>query len=84
MLLDFVDFMVGSGGSGFWGGNPPTDPRVSGFVDGDPSPTVGLVGSGGGSSVSGRSDELIRYRGPMDTAPYCLNKRQKLTKPNQL
>ena len=67
MLLDFVDFMVGSGGSGFWGGNSPTDSKVSGFVDGDSPPTVGLVGSGGGSSVSGRSGELIRCRGPMDT-----------------
>ena len=67
MLLDFVDFMVGSGGSGFWGRNPPTDPRVSGFVDGDLPPIVKLVGSGGGSSVSGRSGELIRCRGPMDT-----------------
>ena len=35
MLLDFVDFMVGSGGLGFWGGNPPTDPKVSGFVGGN-------------------------------------------------
>jgi len=52
--------MVGSGGLGFWGGNPLVDPKGSGFVGGDPLPTIGLVGSGGGSSVSGGFDRLNR------------------------
>ena len=81
MSPDFVDFMVGSSGSGFWGGNPPTDlrvsssvdgslltdPRVSGSVDGNPPPTVRLVGSGGDNSISGGSGWLIKSRGPVDT-----------------
>ena len=50
---DFVDFMVGSGGSGFWGGNPLADLKGSGSVGGDLPPTVRSVGSGGGSSVLG-------------------------------
>ena len=61
MLPDFVDFMVGSGGSSFWGGNPLTDPKVSGSMVGDPSPTVGLVSSSGCGSVSGGSDELVGF-----------------------
>ena len=44
--LDFVDFMIGSGGSGFWGGNLPADPKGSGSMGGDPPSTVGVVGSG--------------------------------------
>ena len=55
---DFVAFMNKSGGLGFWGGNPPVDPKGSGSVGGDPPPTVGVVGPGGGSLGSGRSDEL--------------------------
>ena len=43
MLSDDVDVMVGSSGSGFWGGNPPTDPKGSGYVGGDLPPTIGLV-----------------------------------------
>ena len=43
MSLDFVDFMVGLGGSGFWGGNPPINPNVSGSVGSNPLPTVKLV-----------------------------------------
>ena len=46
MSPDFVDFMVGSGGSGFWGGNPPIDPKVLGSVGSNPLPTVELVVSG--------------------------------------
>ena len=46
MSLDFVDFMVGLGGSGFWGGNPPINPKVSGSVGSNPLPTVKLVISG--------------------------------------
>ena len=46
MSLDFVDFMVGSGGSGFWGGNPPIDPKVLGSVGSNPLPTIELVVSG--------------------------------------
>ena len=53
------ELMVGSGGSGFWGGNPPTDPKGLGSVVGDLPPTVGLVGSGGGRSVSGGSGGLV-------------------------
>ena len=61
MSLDFVDFMVGSGGSSFWGGNPLTDPKVSGSMVGDPPPTIRLVSSSGGGSVSGRFDELVGF-----------------------
>ena len=59
MLSDIVDVMVGSGGSGFGGGNPPTKPKGSCSVGGNPQPTVGLVGSGGGQSVSGGSSGLV-------------------------
>ena len=48
MSLDVVEVMIGSGGSGFCGENLPTDPKGSGFVGGDPSPTVRLVGSSDG------------------------------------
>ena len=58
MLPDVVDLMVGSGGSGFWGGNPPIDLKGSGSVGGNPLPTVGLVGLGGGGSISGGSGWL--------------------------
>ena len=59
MSPDVVDLVVGSGGSGFGGGNPPTEPKGSGSVGGDLQPTVGLVGSGGGRSVSGGSGGLV-------------------------
>ena len=71
MLPNFVDFIVGLGGSGFWGVNPPTDPKVSGSVDGDPPPTVGLVGLGLCWSVLGGFDRLIRSLGPVDTPNSC-------------
>ena len=32
MLLDVVEVMVKSGGSGFWRGNPPTDLKGLGYV----------------------------------------------------
>ena len=64
---DFVDFMVGSGGSGFWGGNPLADPKGSGSVGGDLPPTVGLVGSGGGGSGLGGSGG---WTGSVDTPTY--------------
>ena len=51
MSPNFVDFMVRSSGSGFWGGNLPTDPKVSSSVGGDPPPTIELVNSGGGGSI---------------------------------
>ena len=44
MLLDVVEVMVELGGSGFWGGNPPTDLKGLGYVGGNLSPTIGLVG----------------------------------------
>ena len=59
MSPDVVDVMVESSGSGFWGGNPPTDPKGSGSVGGDPPPTVGLVSTGGGRSVSSGSNRLV-------------------------
>ena len=59
MSPDVVDLVVGSGGSGFGGGNLPTDPKGLGSVGGDPQPTVRLVGSGGGRSVSGGSRGLV-------------------------
>ena len=59
MLSGIVDVMVGSSGSGFWGGNPPTNPKGSGYVGGDLPPTVGFVGSSGGRSVSSGSSRLV-------------------------
>ena len=59
MSPDVVDLVVGSGGSGFGGGNPPTKPKGSCSVGGNPKPTVGLVGSGGGQSISGGSSRLV-------------------------
>ena len=59
MSPDVVDLVVRSSGSGFGGGNPPTEPKGLGSVGGDPQPTVGLVGSGGGRSVSGGSGGLV-------------------------
>ena len=59
MSPDVVDLVVGSGGSGFGGGNPPTKPKGSCSVGGNPQPTVGLVGSGGGQSISGGSSRLV-------------------------
>ena len=50
--------MVGSGGLGFWGGKLSTDQKGSSSVGGDLLLTVGLVGSGGGSSGSGESGKL--------------------------
>ena len=44
-VVGCFDLMVGSGGSSFWGGNPPTDPKGSGSVHGDLPPTIKLVGS---------------------------------------
>ena len=55
---DFFDFMVGSSGLGFLGGNLPTDPKGSGSMGGNLLPTIGLVDSGGGGSVSSGSDGL--------------------------
>lgn len=47
-------FMIGSGCSSFRRGKPPTDPKASGFVGGNPPPTVEVsvwavfsLGSGG-------------------------------------
>ena len=60
MSPDVVEVMVRLGGSGFWGGNPQTDPKGLSSVGGDPLPTVELVGSSDGRSVSGRSGELVR------------------------
>ena len=59
MSLNVVEMMVGSGGSGFWGENPPTDPKGLGSVGGDPPPTIGLVGLGDGRSVSSKSSGLV-------------------------
>lgn len=67
--LDFVDFMVGLGGSGFWAGNSPADSKVSSFVGGNPPPTVGLNSSSGDGSVSGVFDSLSELLGCVDT-PY--------------
>ena len=55
---DIVDFMVESGGSGFWGGNPLADSNGLGSMGGNPPLTVGLVSSGGGGSSSGQFGEL--------------------------
>ena len=59
MSPDVVEMMVESGGSSFWGENPPTDPKGLGSVGGDLPPTIELVGSGDGRSVSSRSGELV-------------------------
>ena len=39
--------MIGSGGSGFGGGNLPTDPKGVGFCRRRPATDVGVVGSDG-------------------------------------
>ena len=70
ILPDFVDFMVGLCGSGFWGGNLPADPNGSGLMGGDPPATIRLISSGGGQSVSGRSSGLSGSSGCVDT-PNC-------------
>ena len=59
--------MVGLGGLDFWGVNPPADPKGSGPVGGNSPETVGLIGSGGGRSVSGRSGGLSRSLGCLNT-----------------
>ena len=71
--LDFVDFMVKSGGSGFWGGNPPADPKGSGPMGGNLPETVGLIGSSGGRSVSGGS-------GGLSGSPGCLDTPRRITR----
>ena len=66
-LLDFVDFMVRSGGLGFWGGNPPIDSKVSGFVGGKSPLTVELASSGGGGSISSKSGRLVEFQCSVNT-----------------
>lgn len=39
--------MIGLGGSGFGGGNSPTDPKVLDSEGGDPPPTARVVDSSG-------------------------------------
>ena len=73
ILPDFVAFMVGSGGSGFWGGNPPAARKGSGSVGGDPLPTVRLVGSGGAGLGSGGS-------GGLSGSPGCLDTPRRITR----
>ena len=60
ILLDFVGFTVGSGGSSFGGGNPPIDSKVSDFKVGDLPPTIEIVGLGPGRRIelSGWVDTL--------------------------
>ena len=66
ILPDFVDFMVGSSGSGFWGGNLLADPKGSGLVGGNVLETIRLIDSGGGWSISGESG-LTRSPSCLDT-----------------
>ena len=47
ILPDLYIMLVGSGGSGFGEENPPLDLPASGLGRRNPSPTVGVVGSGG-------------------------------------
>ena len=46
ILPDLYITSVESGGSGFGEENPPLDPPASGLRCGNPSPTIGVVGSG--------------------------------------
>ena len=39
---DVSGFIIGSGCSSFGRGKPPTDPKASGFVGGEPPPTIGV------------------------------------------
>ena len=66
-LLDFVDFMVRSSGSGFWGGNPPIDSKVSGFVGGKSPLIIELASSGGGGSISSKSGGLVEFQCSVNT-----------------
>ena len=56
-------FMIGSGCSGFGRGKPPTDPKASSFVGGDPPPTVGVSVWAVFDSSSGG---LVGYTGWVD------------------
>lgn len=47
--------MIRLGGLGFRKETPPIDPIVSGFVGGDPPPTIGVVDSGGLVGLGGQS-----------------------------
>ena len=59
MLSDVVEVMVELGGSGFWGGNPPTNLKGSSSVGGDLPSTVKLVCLGDGRSVLSGSGGLV-------------------------
>ena len=54
-------FMIGSGGSGFGGGNPPTDPKGVGFCGRRPATDVGMVGSGGFQFRCGQVAQVGRF-----------------------
>ena len=63
--LEVFGFMIGSSCSGFGRGKPPTNPKESSSVSGDPPSTVGVSvravfgsGSGGLLGYMGRVDSL--------------------------
>ena len=55
--------MIGSGGSGFGGGNPPTDPKGVGFCGQRPTTDVEVIGSGGFRFGCGRVAWVGRFPG---------------------
>ena len=59
-------FMIGSGCSGFGRGKPPTDPKASGSVGGDPPPTVGVSVWAVFGLGSGELFGLVEYTGWVD------------------
>ena len=63
-------FMIGSGCSGFGRGKPPTDLKASGFVGGDPPPTVGVSVWAVFDSDLGGLVGLVRYTGWVDSPSY--------------
>ena len=65
-------FMIGSGCSSFGRGKPPTDPKASGFVGGDPPLTVEVSVWVVFDSGSGGLVRLVGYTGWVDSSNYGL------------
>nr|POE70935.1 hypothetical protein CFP56_79137 [Quercus suber] len=69
--LEVSRFMIRSSCLGFRKGNLPTDPKASGFVGGDPPPTVGVLVRAVSNSGLGELLGLVGYTGWVDN-PNCI------------
>ena len=72
---------------GFWERKPPIDPQTSGFVGGDPPPTVGVVGSGSFRFGFGRVAQVSRVPGWVGQSyllvcEQCVGPRKKMQNAN--